>query len=142
MIKNYYEEISSGYEELYGKEQRKKLFLIKKNSKINKKILDIGSGTGISAEFFKNVTCLEPSLKMLQQGLKKRTFFSINDCAENISNLFKEDEFDSIICVSTAHHFHDLEKVIQGIKKVCKQEGQIIFSLLKNSRLTPLITKE
>ena len=45
----YYDDISSGYEELHKEEQLKKVSSIKKHLKVNSsdKLLDVGCGTGL-----------------------------------------------------------------------------------------------
>ncbi|MCC7574209.1 class I SAM-dependent methyltransferase [Candidatus Woesearchaeota archaeon] len=139
----YYEETSKGYEELHGEEQRRKLTTIKNNlTQEFHNVLDIGAGTGISTEFFNNVTCLEPSKKMLQEGLKKRKFETINDYAENLEKYTKENQYDLILCVTVIHHFHDLNKVLQEIKKTAKKEATIIITMLKKARNTEELIKK
>lgn len=141
----YYEETAKGYDELHGEEQKRKLLVIKNNLDIKKeqKVLDIGGGTGISSEIINaQITILEPSKEMTKIAKEKRNLETINEEAEKIQELFKENEYDASISVTVAHHFHDTQKVIQGIKKVTKTKGDIVFSLLKRSEKTSLIKKE
>ena len=51
---NYYDEISEGYEELHKEEQETKIKIIKDwlAPGFNQKLLDVGCGTGLAAQFF------------------------------------------------------------------------------------------
>ncbi len=141
----YYDGVSSGYDELHGEEQRQKLLIINKELNFSKhhKILDVGGGTGISVEILNSkVVILEPSSKMIDQGLLKRRFDYVNDFAENIAEIFEENEFDAIISLTSAHHFHDLNKVMLGIKKALKDESDLVITMLKKSDKLDLIKKE
>lgn len=141
----YYDETAKGYDELHGEEQIKKLQIIKNelDTKKEQKILDVGGGTGISSDILNGkITILEPSKEMIKIAKQKRNLETINEQAEKIQSLLKENEYDTTICITTAHHFHDLQKVIRGIKKTTKKNGDIVFSLLKRSKKTPTIKKE
>ncbi len=142
----YYDKISSGYEELHSEEQKLKLLTIQKHIKVqgSEKVLDIGGGTGILCDFIKaNITNLEPSKEMLKQGLnKKRQFTPINDCAENIQFLFRDNEFDKIFCITAAHHFNDVDSVLLGMQKVSKKDADIVISLLKRAPSTIDLVKK
>jgi len=140
----YYDEISKGYDELHSEEQRRKIKKIIQNARVNKKakILDIGAGTGILSEYFKNIVCVEPSQKMLEEGLKTRKFKAICAKAEDIKKLFKENEFDAVFSLTTAHHFKKEEEIIKEIQRITKNEAQIIFTLLKKAKNTEKLTKK
>jgi 2-polyprenyl-3-methyl-5-hydroxy-6-metoxy-1,4-benzoquinol methylase len=79
---------------------------------------------------------------MLQEGLKKRKFETINDYAENLEKYTKENQYDLILCVTVIHHFHDLNKVLQEIKKTAKKEATIIITMLKKARNTEELIKK
>ena len=88
-----YEELSKGYDELYGEEQLKKLNKIK--HLLKGRILDIGAGTGIVARHFKNVVSLDPCKEMLDKAPGKKVIGK----AEKLP--FKEGEFDTIVLACT-----------------------------------------
>jgi len=127
MTDNYYNSIAKGYDELYGKEQTKKINLIK--SKIsttkNTKILDIGCGSGISSEFNCNVVGIDPSselIKIAKEKSKENNFnnhlYNVAKC-ENIESFkFSDKEFNYIICISAIHHVKNLEKLIPELKRI------------------------
>jgi len=136
----YYNEIAKGYDELHKEEQLSKFRVINNTISIKSstKILDVGCGTCLSYNFF---TCdwkgIEPAKKMIQKNPNSKKLFEEKRVfvlpAESIKKLFNENEFDVIICVSTAHHFTNLEIVIKQMKKICKNNGDIVFSLLKTT---------
>ncbi len=132
---NYYDDISKGYNELYGEEQKKKARLLKQHLKIKGLLLDIGAGTGIATEEFKDqATCilLDPSLKMLKKADGLRV------CAKAESLPFKGRTFDTVISLTSLHHAN-VKKAITEIKRVAKENASIGVSMLKKSNKT---TKE
>jgi len=131
----YYDSIAEGYDNLHGEEQRKKLEIIKKHLKTKGLVLDIGAGTGISAEYFKDIILLEPSRKMLKKATGKKIVAS----AEKIP--FPDKSFDAIISVTALHHT-DIKKAIKEIKRVSKPNCKYAFSILKKSKDYEKIKKE
>lgn len=126
---SYYDDISKGYNELYGEEQRKKARLLKQHLNIKGLLLDIGAGTGISTEEFKDqATCilLDPSLQMLNKAKGLRV------CASAEALPFKDKSFDTIVSLTALHHVN-LEKAIVEIERVAKNNASIGISMLKKS---------
>jgi len=126
-----YSVIAPGYDELYREEQLKKLNILKKHLKIKKdfKLLDIGCGTGISTNFF-DCEChgIDPCKEMIAKSngnIKQAE-------AENIP--YPDNYFDIIISITAIHHFNDLDKVIEEIKRVAKPKAQIAITILKKAR--------
>jgi len=71
---NYYDAIASGYDELHGEEQRKKVDVIRKalDGFSFSSVLDIGCGTGISMEGWAcGVTGIDPSEKLIEKAKAK-----------------------------------------------------------------------
>lgn len=124
---DYYNKIAKSYDELYGKEQAKKFEIIKKNIKLDGLILDIGSGTGISLKYFKNVVQLDPSKKLLDKSK------GIRFCAHSEKMPFKDHIFDGIISVTAIHHC-DINKTIKEIKRVAKKDCKFAFTILKRAK--------
>ena len=131
MIRNFYSTISSSYNKLYEEEQLKKLNLIKQSIEIknNSLLLDIGSGTGISSSFFNCKTiALDNNLDML----KKYSGLKINAAAEFLP--FKSKIFDIILSVTAIQNFNDMESSIKEIKRISRENSQIIITCLKKSK--------
>ncbi|MCF7866084.1 class I SAM-dependent methyltransferase [Candidatus Woesearchaeota archaeon] len=144
----YYDGIASGYNNLYGEEQREKFKIIKTkiNLEKNQTLLDIGCGSGISSEFFDcNIQGIDPSselIKIAKQNHPEHQW--IEGSGEEISEKYSEKKFDFIICISSAHHIKNIKKLIKDIKKLSKpnQKTKYCFSLLKNSQRNEEIISE
>lgn len=140
----YYDSIADGYDALHMEEQLSKLRIIRKyiagQNRTKIKLLDVGCGTFFSYDFFDcEVYGVEPSENMVKQHpehkallKQKRLFVSP---AETICNLFEENFFDVVICVTSAHHFQEPKRVFECIKKITKKDAMIIFSLLKSDSM-------
>ena len=131
MVKNFYSIISKGHDELYKEEQLKKLGIIRENLEIEQDLLllDIGSGTGISSSFFNCKTiALDNNLDML----KKYSGLKINAAAEFLP--FKSKIFDIILSVTAIQNFNDMESSIKEIKRISRENSQIIITCLKKSK--------
>ncbi|MBT3324571.1 methyltransferase domain-containing protein [archaeon] len=126
-----YEELSKGYDELYGAEQLKKIEIIKPYLK--GKILDLGAGTGILAKHFPNVTSLEPCKEMLDQAPEPKVLAK----AEEIP--FEDNSFDTIVSLTALHHC-DIDKVISEIKRL--NPKHLALTLLKKSKNCKSFTKK
>ena len=131
MLNKMYEELSKGYDELYGEEQLKKLNKIK--HLLKGRILDIGAGTGIVARHFKNVVSLDPCKEMLDKAPGKKVIGK----AEKLP--FKEGEFDTIVSLTALHHT-DIDKVISEIKRL--KPNNIVLTILKRSAKCEEIVKK
>ena len=128
-----YKHIAKSYIELHKEEQLKKLDKIQeyletnKISLKNKKILDVGSGTGISTDYFEGVVGLEPEIEMIKQG----SYNAIQGNAENLP--FKDHSFDVILSVTAIHNVKYFEKAISEMKRVLKPKYLLIITLLRKS---------
>lgn len=132
-MENYYNEISTAYDELHLEEQSKKLSIIKSHWNPKGLILDIGCGTNIASKFFNNIIGIDNSFSMLRQG--------INVCAKAESLPFKTKSFDAILCLTAIHNFNDHKKAIKEMKRILKKDC-IAISILKKSSKFNEIKKE
>lgn len=130
-----YNAIAPSYHELYHEEQLKKLHVIRdylEKNKINlknKEILDIGSGTGISTNFFgKNTIGIEPSEEMIKQG----NYTALHGEAENLP--LKDHSFDVIVSITAFHNFKNPAKAIKEMHRVLKEKHLVIITILKKSQ--------
>ena len=124
---DFYNQVSKGYDELYGEEQLKKLNIIKDYLKIKNDdlLLDVGCGTGISSRFDCRVIGVDPSIGLLKQNRK----FKINSKAENLP--FKDNAFNFVVSITAIHNFSNIEKSLEEINRVGRNE--FVFSVLKKS---------
>jgi len=126
---DYYSKIAPSYNRLHGEEQLEKIKVILKNLAKEEiedsKVLDVGCGTALYANLFKNYTGIDPSEGMLSQSNSN----VIKASAEKLP--FKDKSFDIIISISAIHNFKDYKKAIKEMKRVAK--NKIIITLLKKS---------
>ncbi|MEM4336767.1 MAG: class I SAM-dependent methyltransferase [Candidatus Woesearchaeota archaeon] len=132
----YYNIISKSYDELYEEEQLKKCEIVAKNINLeNKKILDVGCGTGIATSFFKCEVGIDPAEKMIEIAKKKyRKIKFILGKAEKLP--FRDNEFDVVISLTTIQNFEDIDKGLKEIKRVARE---FVLSFLKVSGKKNLI---
>ena len=99
-----------------------------------KRILDFGSGEGITANYFaeKNeVIAIEPSQEMLTNAWKDYRYTQIVGDIKNLS-AFADKTFDIIICHNVLEYVDDKTEVIKVLTRVLKQDG--ILSIVKHNR--------
>ncbi len=99
-----------------------------------KKILDFGSGEGITANHFaekNDVTAIEPSEEMLSNAW---TDYEYTQIVGDISTLdtFNDETFDIIICHNVLEYIDDKEAVVKALTRVLKKDG--VLSIAKHNR--------
>lgn len=100
----------------------------------DKRVLDLGCGTGLLslslADKAKEIVALDISngmINSLKAKIKKREIKNINAIKGDIHNTeFPDNFFDTIVCVLSFHHFHDISRVMQILKRILKPFGEII----------------
>lgn len=100
-----------------------------------KKILDFGSGEGITANHFaekNDVTAIEPSKEMLSNAWKDYEYTQIVGDVNALS-AFKNETFDMIICHNVLEYIDDKAAVIKALARVLKKDG--IISIVKHNRV-------
>ena len=134
----YYDEISSGYEELHREEQLKKVELIKKylHVKASDKLLDVGCGTGLTTELWECKRYgVDPAPKLLARARKKEEIEYKLGAAEAIP--YPDGFFDVVISITAIQNFEDISKGLSEIKRVGKD--RFVLSFLKKSSKRDLI---
>ena len=151
---DYYNRIAVGYDELHGREQVKKLELIKtemlNNNLLAKGIfvLDIGAGTGLSSQYIDidevKVVSLEPAFGLLKLNKNK---YRVQGVAEFLP--FKSGRFEIVQSITAVHNFDDIEKAVSEMKRVNRKTNgkkHYAISILKKSgmldKITLLLKKE
>ena len=108
---------------------------LKKYTKDNDTVLDLGCGTGrlyhLFADFqgikYVGVDQSAGQLAVAQEEFPKNTYVE----AEMMTLPFEDNEFDIIYCIATFHHLPDEESRIQSLeemKRVLKPGGHIIMT--------------
>ena len=105
-------------------------------------ILDIACGTGrVTKELIKfsgNVTGLDYSKGMLKIAKKNINFLVRGDVFELP---FKSNSFSGVIITRFFQHYANLETILKEIKRIVKQDGFIIFDVLKWSPRNVIMTE-
>ena len=99
-----------------------------------KKILDFGSGEGITANHFagnNEVTAIEPSEEMLSNAWKDYEYTQIIGDVNALAS-FEDETFDFIICHNVLEYIDDKEAVVKALARVLKKDGNI--SIAKHNR--------
>lgn len=146
--KTYYDEIASGYDELHGSEQEKKMQAIMDNMPADfiplkkDRLLDVGCGSGISTKpWHCNCVGIDPSKELISAAKKKNLnpdrIFSVG-VAEDIK--FADQTFDIVISATAIHNFENIICGLDEMRRVGK--NRFIFSILKKSPRSEQIKKE
>lgn len=99
-----------------------------------KKILDFGSGEGITANHFagkNDVIAIEPSDEMLANAWKDYDYTQIVGDICKLSE-FEDETFDVVICHNVLEYIDDKAVVIKELARVLKKDGFI--SIAKHNR--------
>ncbi len=103
----------------------------------NKRVLDIGCGTGTTCFYFaskgSNVLGIDVSRNAIKLantnakrlGLKTRTKFILASYPE----LDLKDKYDLIVCSEILEHIKDHEKALKKIHKLLLKDGLVVFSI-------------
>jgi ubiquinone/menaquinone biosynthesis C-methylase UbiE len=135
MTKDYYSTIAAGYNELHGAEQDEKLreFFERIELRNNITLLDVGCGTGRSAEFFDNIHWygIDPSSGLIAQAPASARLRIKEASAESIP--FPDASFDVILSLTALQNFTDAKQGINEMKRVAKPGAVFLISFLKKS---------
>jgi len=129
---DYYDTMASGYDELHREEQARKFNLVFKKINIDPSslVLDVGCGTGLLQEHTRSrIVGIDPAVELLKIA-GNRLFQVAAGTAENLP--FKNKCFDIVVAMTSVHNFHDYEKGLVEIERVCKFLA--VISILKKSK--------
>jgi ubiquinone/menaquinone biosynthesis C-methylase UbiE len=98
----------------------------------NKKVLDLGCGSGIFTKTLKswnaNVKGCDLSKNLIEIAKKENPELSFTVCnAEKTP--FKKDEFDVVVSGLMLHYLKDLKPVFKEVSRIIKTNGIFIFSM-------------
>ena len=100
----------------------------------NAKILDVGCGTGNMAQIlhqlgYSNLEGLDPSSGMLEIAKKKAIYQYLYPLYLSEQVDLPDDSYDAIVAAGVLTHGHAPPESLDGILKLCKRGGVIVFSL-------------
>ncbi|HLE06341.1 MAG TPA: methyltransferase domain-containing protein [Candidatus Nanoarchaeia archaeon] len=120
----YYDGISSGYDELYGDEQRAKYSVVKDwLFSLAGTTLDVGSGTGVVSEFFKPAVLSDFSFGMISFASGARVVCDARFLP------FKDKSFDNISCFTVLQDVYNKRVVVDEFKRVARYK--LLITVLK-----------
>lgn len=99
-----------------------------------KTILDFGSGTGITADYFSadnQVTAIEPSEDMLAQQVNTYGYRQIVGSTDELKKL-PSNSFDYILCHNVLEYADDRETIVGEFYRLLKKNGKL--SIVKHNR--------
>lgn len=97
-------------------------------------ILDFGSGTGITADYFatdNQVTAIEPSEDMLATRVNTNGYRQIVGSTDELKKL-PSNFFDYIICHNVLEYVNDREIIVDEFYRLLKSSGKL--SIVKHNR--------
>ena len=99
-----------------------------------KRVLDFGSGNGITADHFaidNEVIAIEPDEKMLQNRSTENDYTQIKGDIKELKN-FDDGSFDVILCHNVLEYADEREKIINEFSRILKTTGYL--SILKHNK--------
>jgi len=98
------------------------------------KILDAGCGTGNMAQVlhqmgYRNIEGLDPSAGMLAVAQRKEVYQQLHQLYLDARVDLADDSFDAVVAAGVLTHGHAPPESLDGILKLTRPGGSIIFSL-------------
>ena len=100
----------------------------------NKRILDFGSGIGVTADHYaegNEVVAVEPSEENVQQRWEEHPYRQIIGSTEALRQM-PDETFDVIFCHNVLEYAPDREEILREFHRLLKPQG--ILSLVKHNR--------
>lgn len=100
----------------------------------NKTILDFGSGTGITANYYaenNKVIAIEPSQEILAEQCNTNGYQLMIGSTDKLKGL-KNESFDLIICHNVLEYTNDREEIVNEFYRLLKPTGKL--SIVKHNR--------
>jgi len=99
----------------------------------NSKILDFGSGLGITANHFASnneVIAIEPNVEMLQERICENSYHQIIGNIEQLKEL-QDNSFDAVMCHNVLEYAEGRKEIFKEFLRVLKPNG--IISIVKHN---------
>ena len=100
----------------------------------NKKILDFGSGNGVTASFYardNEVIAIEPSEEILVNRVCDNDYKQITGSTKELKQ-FRNESFDVILCHNVLEYAEDREFIVNEFYRLLKPNG--LMSVVKHNR--------
>ncbi|MDF2884645.1 MAG: Methyltransferase type 11 [Clostridiaceae bacterium] len=100
----------------------------------NKRVLDFGSGNGMTANHFaidNEVIAIEPDENTLQDRFRENNYIQIKGDIKELKN-FENESFDVILCHNVFEYASEREEIIKEFSRILKKKGYL--SILKHNR--------
>ena len=100
----------------------------------NKRVLDFGSGRGITASHFSSnnkVKAIEPDNKMLLDRITDNDYTQIHGNIDTLKE-FEDESFDVILCHNVFEYALEREEITKEFARILKKDG--VLSILKHNR--------
>ncbi|ADL50050.1 class I SAM-dependent methyltransferase [Clostridium cellulovorans] len=100
----------------------------------NKRILDFGSGSGMTANHFaidNEVIAIEPDEKVLQDRFKENNYTQIKGDMNRLKN-FQDESFDMILCHNVFEYVDEREEILEEFSRILKKDG--FLSIVKHNK--------
>lgn len=100
----------------------------------NKRVLDFGSGNGISADYFaqgNEVIAIEPDEEILINRFQEHEYKQIQGGVQELKS-FDDEFFDVILCHNVLEYAKEREEIIKEFSRVLKPGGHL--SVIKHNR--------
>jgi ubiquinone/menaquinone biosynthesis C-methylase UbiE len=100
----------------------------------NKRVLDFGSGKGMTSNHFaidNEVVAIEPSEWMLKDRFLENDYTQIQGDVKKLKN-FEDGSFDVILCHNVLEYVGDRKEIIKEFSRLLKKKGYL--SVLKHNR--------
>ncbi|WP_160684844.1 class I SAM-dependent methyltransferase [Clostridium sp. C2-6-12] len=107
----------------------------------NSKILDFGSGLGITANYLSkdnNVVAIEPDMNMVEMRKSENNYNQIIGGIERLKEQ-EDDSFDAVICHNVFEYAKEREDLFREFYRVLKPNG--IISIVKHNHAGRIMAK-
>ena len=107
----------------------------------NKKILDFGSGFGVTANHLakcNNVTAVEPNSELLEHSICDNHYEQITGSMDALKKM-DNNSFDVILCHNVLEYVEDRTALIAEFHRLLKKDG--ILSIVKHNRIGKIMHK-
>lgn len=141
---DFYQELSRHYDEIFPARKGDFSFF-KDKLKGQKKLLDVGCGTGnktvLFQDLFQEIIAFDLDSGMIEQAKEKHGASNIEYLVqgmEEISNL-KENNFDTVFCLgNTLVHLDSLSIIknfFKDLKKICSSDVKLLVQILNYNKI-------